>query len=156
MAMTTDNGSARDILLRMGIGDFNATMIIPMMFYGPAQTDPDITASKLLVKQMQVIMQGMGATFVRASHYLDQPTAWCLQAVAGPHWREHPWFELCTLLLDARTAGKKFAMRGAGSASSVELSGLGLFPELPDIPGGPFVLAGAAYLAYRYFKKKRR
>lgn len=151
MATTDQNANARDILLRMGIGDFNATMIVPLMFMGPAQTDPDITASKLLVKQMQKIMQTMGASWVAATHYLDQPTAGCLAALAGPHWSEHPWFELCKVLLDARDHGKRFAIPAPGR--SVELSGMGLLSELPDVPGGPIVLGIGAYLAYRYFTK---
>lgn len=156
MASTNENANVRQILLRMGIGDFNATLVIPLMFMGPAQTDPDITASKVLVKQMQHIMQSMGAGFVQANGRVDKPTADCLHSLVGPHWSEHPWFEICVKLLDAQEAGKKFSMRGTrASRNPVELAGFGLFDSLPDVPGGPIVLGIAAYVAYRYFKKRK-
>lgn len=142
--------SIRSLLLRLGIGDFNATMIVPTMFYGPAQTDPDLTQSKLLVKAMQQAMIEMGATWIRPIGRLDQNTASCLHVLCGPSWNDKPWFELVTALLDAKDAGKSF--KQPPSATGVELSGL---PDVSAIPGGYLTLALGAFLGWRYLKKGR-
>lgn len=157
MAHTDDNPNARATLLRMGIGDFNATMCIPVMFMGPAQTDPTITPVMILVKSMKTIMREMGAQ-VPMNHRMDMPFAHCLHALAGPHWAEHPWFDLCEKLLDAREHGMRFSSRAAPApgGNPIELSGLGMLPSFDAIPGGIVTVGAAAYLLYRHFKKKRR
>lgn len=151
---TTENANVRDVLLRMGIGDFNATMCIPIMFMGPAQTDPDLTPVKLVTKAMQRIMQSMGAQ-IGAWGRIDQQTADNLSALAGPHWSENPWFELCTRLLDAQKSGLRFHPV-LSSDNPVELSGMGLLPELADVPGGLVTVALGLGAAYYFFKHQPR
>lgn len=156
MSWFNDTKNAREILLKLGIGDFNATMVVPVMFYAPAQGDPDITPIKVLTKAIQKVMQQMGATWLSATGRIDNQTAECLQAIAGPLWNETVYFDLCKRLMAARDAGKRFSrpVTPASSGRPVELSGLGLLPSFPDVPGGLVTVGILGYLGYRYFTKR--
>ena len=146
--------NTRAQLLDLGIGDFNATLVIPQMMIAPAQGDPDMTQVKVLTKAFQKTMQQMGATWILATGYIDQETAYCLQAIAGQHWNELPWFDLVHRLLAARDGGHRFARKqGVTGARAIELSGL---PDVSGIPGGYVTIGLGAFLAYRYLTKKGR
>lgn len=149
---TTDNANSRAILAELGIGDFNATLLIPNMMIAPAQTDPSMASVKLLTRAMQKTMQKMGAPVI-ASGTIDQNTAYCLHALAGPQWNDTVWFDLAKRLIAARDRGLRFNLHygAVGGRPPVELSGIS--DLLPDIPNLPFIAIGA-YLAYRYFKKR--
>lgn len=145
----SDN-TARSLLLRLGVGDFNATMVIPVMFFGPAQSDPDMTQIKVLTKAMQQTMKAMGASWLTANGQLDASTSTCLAVIGGAHWTETPWYELVQRLLEARDHGQRFTR--PGPAQSIELAGV---PDVSAIPGGYLTLGIGAYLVYRHFKKGR-
>lgn len=150
--MTQD---ARAALNEIGVGDFNATLVIPIMFMGPAQTDPGMTQVQVLLKAMQTTMQRMGADHLVATGRLDRATASCLQAIVGHDWLERPWFEIVDGLIVAKRAGQRFRRTygDVDGSAPVELSGLGLLPNLPDVPGGIVTVAIGAFLLYRHFKK---
>lgn len=151
--MTPEPTSVRAELLKLGIGDFNATLIIPMMFMGPAQCDPDLTQMKLLVKALQKRMQGMGATWIVAHGRLDQNTASCLAATVGPRWSEMAWHDIIKALELAKNSGRSFAK--PPTAKGVELSGLGDDWSLNTIAMYALgTILGAA--AWKHFSKKGR
>lgn len=145
----TENNTRR-MLLELGIGDFNATMILPYMFMGPAQTDPAMAQVQLLVKAMQRQMIAMGATWIRASGKIDIDTAHCLQELAGPHWNQTTYVELVNAILIAKRNRKTFA-----KGDHVGAQGIGFLPDLPDVPGGIITYGIVGYLLYRHFKKGR-
>jgi len=148
--MDADTSNARAILAEIGIGDFNATSVIPTMMMGPAQTDPGMAAVKQMTRGLQQTMQRMGATWIIASGRIDQNTAYCLHALAGPTWNERPWFDLINRIVAARNDGKRFAQTYGAVAGKPPVSLEGI---LPDVPNLPFLVLGG-YLAYRYFFKK--
>lgn len=148
-----DTRDVRAILHELGIGDFNATMIIPLVFMAPAQSDPDMTQVKLLTKAMQRVMQQMGAAQVIAHGRIDQATADCLHALVGPAWNGVTWFDLAKRLILARRRGEKFTPTSDPAPWSTKLGGLGLLPNLPDVPGGLVTVGLGAYLLYRHFTK---
>src|SRR5574338_353635 len=131
--MSSAPSSVRSELLKLGIGDFNATLIIPMMFMGPAQCYPDLTQMKLLIKALQKQFQAMGATWIVAHGRLDQNTATCIAALVGPRWSEIAWHDIVTALEAAKASGKSFAR--PSPATGVELSGMGDLPDVVYAPG---------------------
>jgi len=145
--------NTRQILLDLGIGDFNATMIQPYMFMGPAQTDPAMAQVRLLTKAIQRQMIAMGATWIQPHGVIDDPTAHCLHALVGPHWNETTWGELAQAILIAKGNGKKFKRR-EGASSQVSLGGLSL-PAAPEVPGGIITYGIVGFLLVRHFMKGR-
>ncbi len=89
--MSKPTKTARDLLTQLGIGGFNATMIIPYMFIAPATTDPKSAQTILLVQYLQRALYGLGATDVPMSGRLDRETAMALLQVAGPNWERMTW-----------------------------------------------------------------
>lgn len=150
--MSAADNNVRHQLLELGIGDFNATLIVPTMFYGPAQSDPGLTPVKVLVRALQRTMREMGATWVLSSGELDAPSATCLKAVAGPTWGEMPWYELTQRLLDAKKAGKRFEALGA--ARGVALSGIEDLSLSTIAMYAIGTMIGAA--AWKHYSKKGR
>lgn len=152
--MSAADNNVRHQLLELGIGDFNATLVIPAMFYGPAQSDPGLTQVKVLVRGLQRTMRQMGATWIVPTGDFDASTATCLKAVGGPMWMEMPWYELTQKLLDAKKAGKRFHPPSA--ARGIELAGLGDDWSLSTIAMYAIgtMLGAAAWKAYS--KKKGR
>lgn len=149
--MTAINtASARSILLSLGVGDYNATTIIPMLFYGPAQTDPQLTQSVLLVKHMQRMMQSMGAKAV-VTGTIDSTWEPYFIAIAGPQWTSVPWFDIARSLLEFKDRGQRFKLNYDGGRQ-IDLSGDSL---LPDLPGGMITYAALAAGAFLLLKKKR-
>lgn len=150
--MSAADNNVRHQLLELGIGDFNATLIVPTMFYGPAQSDPGLTPVKVLVRALQRTMREMGATWVVSSGELDAASATCLKAVAGPRWGEMPWYELTQKLLDAKRAGKRFEALGA--ARGVALAGFqdGVVTSIGSVVGA----AIGGLIVYHLMKKKGR
>jgi hypothetical protein len=156
--MRHDEHNTRRILLDLGIGDFNATMVLPYMFMGPAQTDPAMAQVKLITKAMQRYMIGMGATWLTPTGIINDDTAHCLHALVGPHWNQTTWQELAKSLIIAKGNGKRLHKR-YNATNPVDLSGLsghastGFIPDLPSVPGGIVTYAVVGYLLYRHFKK---
>lgn len=153
--MAASDNDARALLNELGVGNFNATMIIPLMFMAPAQSDPDMTQVKLITRALQRQMQAMGATWIVASGYIDEPTGHCLEALLGSQWNGTVWFDIGKSLLRQKSRGKRFE-RTYSADGTVELSGLGLLPELPSIPGGYVTVGLGAFLLYRHLTKKGR
>lgn len=152
--MGTEQNIVRTILRDLGMGDFNITAVVQIMFMAPAQTDPDMASVRLLTRHLQKAMQQMGASWITADGRIDEGTAHCIEAVAGPQWNAVTWFEISKQLLAYKEAGKKFTKSYGAGTSSVALSGMGLLPSIPQVPGGIFTLAVGGYVLYRYLHKK--
>lgn len=152
--MSNADFNTRQLLLDLGIGDFNATMILPYLFMGPAQTDPAMAQVQLLTKAIQRQLIVMGATWIKPSGTIDDPTAHCFHALMGPHWNQTTWGELAKAILVAKGNGKKFR-RPVGPSQPVQLAGLGSFPEAPSVPGGIITYAVVGVLLFRHFWKGR-
>lgn len=150
-----DQHNVREYLMRLGVGSFNATMLVQDVFVAPATSDPKQPPVILMVRKIQ---QRLG---VPTTGYLDVDTANALQAVAGPGWMSLPWIDLIKIVL-ARTDGKPppyFAKairktRPTPPDPHLEHSLEGPLDFLPDVPGGIVTYAVAGFLLYRYLKKR--
>lgn len=145
----------RDLLLNLGIGNFNATMIIQSMFQSPAATDPRSPAILLLVRQIQRTLQAMGAP-IRETGMLNLETAAQLQRLMGTGWLNKTWAQVVQGVVAARDARVSLApMATAPQSSPAPVSGLaGFLDFLPSVPGGLITYAIGGLVAYHYFTKK--
>lgn len=154
--MAKKNRMSRELLKGIGIGDFNATMIIQYMFVAPATTDPRSSPIILMVNHIQRTLNEMGAG-IPVSGYLDRPTAAALERVVGPDWERISWGQNIGAILDGKEAGFS-----AAPTSQLALSGGPAMQEavggpldfLPDVPGGLLTYAVGGYLLWRHFAKR--
>ena len=146
----------RDLLVAFGIGQFNATMVIPIMLTQPATTDPKQPAVILLVREIQKHLYAMGYE-VDNTGYLDEVTAHGISRITGgPHWVNRTWQEVVTKILIARQSGYQFAP--AEADAPVDLGpqrSVGAF-DLPAVPGGALTYVAGAGLLYYLWKKRKR
>ena len=149
--------NARDLLTKLGIGNFNATMIIQYMFIAPATTDPKSPPIILLVKHVQKALNKLGAR-IRETGYLDTATANALSQVVGPRWEQRSWADNVASVL---TALKSDLMSTStdeledAPIATIPKTSLG-FIDLPHVPGGIFTYGAAGALAYYLWKKRSR
>ena len=149
---TKSEVSARTLLTSLGVGHFNATMIIQYMFVAPATTDPKSPPIILLVEKIQRALAQMGAP-VAVTGQLDLNTAQYLSAVVGERWMTMPWAATVSAINSARDNGLDLApvVASSGPLEPIPLSGPLDF--LPDVPGGIVTYGVAAYLLDRYLRK---
>lgn len=137
---------ARNLLLALGVGDYNATIMIQYMFLAPSATDPAMPSIILMTKHLQAGLRAAGAR-VPLSGVIDDTTARALIRLVGPDWNHVTWYGL----FEAVTAAKR--MRALEKRSK-ELP-LG-FVELPDVPGGNLTWAAGAFAVWYFLLRKKR
>jgi len=146
--------NARELLTGLGVGQFNATMIIPYMFIQPMTTDPKSVQTILLVQHIQRELFKLGATDVPESGRLDAPTARALERVTGPDWGRTTWAGNVAAILNAKSSG--VSLRAPPDVVGRPIAVGGPLDFLPDVPGGVFTYAIAGYLVYRHLARKGR
>lgn len=148
--------NVRDLLTQIGIGNFNATMIIQYMFIAPATTDPKSPPIILLVRHLQKALNRLGAR-IRETGYLDTATARAMSQVVGPRWEQRSWADNIATVL----AAVKEDLLPA-PVDEVEMpiaktpkTSLG-FIDLPHVPGGIITYGVAGALLYHFWTKRSR
>ena len=149
--MAKRNRNARELLKGIGVGDFNATMIIQYMFVAPATTDPRSSPIIIMVQHIQRALNAMGAG-IPVSGYLDKPTAAALYRVVGPNWERISWAQNITAIIDG--ADVDFSAAPELPLEPMPQAIGGPLDFLPDVPGGIFTYAAGAYLLWRHFARK--
>lgn len=148
------NKTSRDLLLDIGVGDFNATMVVPFVLVSPATTDPKSPPVMIMVEAIQKRMVEMGAP-VRVSRYLDEPTADTLTRLMGPGWMNGSWGDVLQAVAMAKRSHTRLALPSPMQhAPTVAPSPVGMF-DLPDVPGGLLTYLVGGYLLYRYATKHK-
>lgn len=144
--------TSRDLLLDLGVGQYNATMLVETLMMAPATTEASASPTMLLVGAIQDAMNTMGSELV-VTGYLDQPTAQALTQIAGAGFMNRSWFDVVKDVVAARKAGVKLAKKRARPNAKPEA--VGLFDSLPDVPGGLITYAAGGYILWRLLNKKR-
>jgi hypothetical protein len=142
--------TSRELLLDLGVGQYNATMLIETLMMAPATTEAAAAPTMLLVGHIQEALNAMGSELV-VTGYIDKPTAQALAQIAGPMFLSRSWFDVVKDVVAARRAGiqlKKKMPRPAAKPA------MGLF-DLPDVPGGIVTYAAGGLLLWHLLKKKR-
>jgi hypothetical protein len=139
---TAATQNVRSILGALGIGEFNATMIIPYMFIPPATTDPGMAQIILLTTHIQDVL-GLPVT-----GQIDEVTAEALRNLIGRGWTRVSWNEIAQAALAARV-GFRPPLPSRSRAQAVG--------DLPDVTsvGGIATLAVFAVGAWWLLKKGR-
>lgn len=154
--MSAPTKNTRELLDAIGIGHFNATMIIPYMMIAPATTDPKSAQTILLVQHLQRELYALGATDVPVSGRLDAPTARALEAVGGPDWQRMSWAGNVAAVVAAKDAGVSLRTPRAPTTTGTRMAVGGPLDFLPDVPGGLLTYAVGGYLLYRHLTRKAR
>lgn len=149
--------SARSILLRLGISDFNATQIIPYLFTSSMTTDPKSPMIILLVRAIQQKLNMMGAGLVETG-YLDMPTAAALTQLSGGRgWARWAWSDIVQLVLAQQQSGVDLTpvttMHSIAATGDVTTSFMPF--GLPDVPGGAITYIAGGLLALHFLRKKK-
>lgn len=148
--MSKTSPTARELLLALGVGQFNATQVIPYLFIAPATTDPKAGQIIILVQNLQQELNRQGAG-LQITGYLDEPTAGVLEQLVGPGWEQMSWFMNIDAVLKARGSG---ALQVAPAMDrGMPMAVGGPLDFLPDVPGGLVTYAVAGYLLWRHFRK---
>jgi hypothetical protein len=148
--------NARELLLALGIGQFNATMIVPYMFVAPATTDPKSAQTILIVQHLQKALYDLGATDVPQSGRLDAATAQAMERVAGANWERMSWAANVSAVVSAKEAGVSLRAPPAPRVRGTPVAVGGVFDFLPDVPGGLVTYAVGALVLYRHLTRKAR
>ncbi len=146
--------SARSLLVSLGVGQFNATGVIPFMMFAPGTTDPKSPAVVLLVQHLQRVLFAMGAHDVVENGHLDVPTAHALAHLVGPGWERMTWAQNVAAVLSARERGVRLE-HPVAEHPGMPLAVSGPLDFLPDVPGGLFTYAIGGFLLWRHLAKKK-
>jgi hypothetical protein len=142
------DNNARQLLLSLGMGQYNATIAIQYMFIAPAATDPAMPSIILMTKHLQLGLRSAGASKVAVTGQIDDPTARALIQLLGPDWNQVVWYELFRATAEAK---KRRSLEQR--ATDLEL---GATPDLPAVPGGMLTWAAAAVAAWYFLLRKKR
>lgn len=139
--------NARELLLGLGMGNYNATIAIQYMFLAPATTDPAMPSIILMTKHLQLGLRAAGATDVAVTGQIDEPTASALSKLVGPEWNHVTWYALFIAVTNAK---RQRTLEERGGRLD-----LGIIPDLPNVPGGMFTWAAAAVAAWYFLFRKK-
>lgn len=154
--MTATKMTSRELLLGIGMGQWNITGTIPYMMIAPATTDPKSPQVMEIVRHLQQVLFGMGATDVANTGYLDPSTARALRQLVGPNWERMTWGANISGVLAARRRGQRLSAASlVVPDDSVPVAVGGPLDFLPDVPGGLITYGVIGYLLFRHFTKKR-
>jgi hypothetical protein len=142
---------ARTLVMSLGIGDVQATMVIPYMFMTPATTDPDMPPVHMLVRGVQRGLKDIGVP-LEIDGVMGVETATYLRKLTGPNWPGMTWYELYQTLTRARATGKR--LDPPVPAPARRHTDLGIM-DLPDVPGGGVTLALGLGAFWYFFLRER-
>ena len=91
-------------MLKMGLGEFGATLAMPMMFILPRTAQPMADSTIVIVRGLQRGLNKVGYD-VEVSGLLDKRTEQGLRLVSGNGWYDKTWIQLYGDLLSAREQG---------------------------------------------------
>ena len=147
----------REMLLSAGIGEFNATMSLPYMYFLPRTCDPYTQGVIQIVEGLQNLLNARGAR-VEVDGWMGEHTVKAILPYAGHQWRDKTWMQLYGDVLRGRFA-PGFEPGPPGDvdlAGYTEETGLGsLVDDVVDLGSNPLALLAAGAAAYYFFGQKR-
>lgn len=90
-----------------GIPQATATMIIPVLYQTPAQTNWEMAAVLMIVKYIQLKFSEYGER-VTPDGYLDSNTLRLIDKYVGPGWRQRDWYSVLQQILKNRVTRPVF------------------------------------------------
>lgn len=141
--------TSRQLLLDLGVGQYNATMLVETLMMAPQTTEAAAAPTMLLVGHIQDALNSMGSSIV-VTGYLDPPSAQALEQIAGKDFLRRSWFDVVKDVVAAKKAGVVLKKRTAKANPKA----VGFFDALPEVPGGLVTYAAGGFLLWRLFRKK--
>jgi len=138
----------REQLLAAGVGEYNAILSLPYMYFLPRTCDPHAQGIIQIVEGLQNLLNQRGA-HLKVDGSLGPKTAKALTVWAGPRWYDKAWSQLYADVL----AGKKWSgFYRYGRAGGYEQPlGTTLFG---DVLASPLALVGiGAFVWWNWFRK---
>lgn len=145
--------TGRNLLIQLGVGDFNATMMIAYLFVSPMTTDPKSPMIILMVKALQKKLNALGANLI-VTGYLDRPTAAALTGLFGTDkWTSWAWSDVIASVVKAPI--RDISIKEVPPATKYPIAATGDMPlGLPDVPGGLLTYAAAGAALYYFMRRK--
>jgi hypothetical protein len=149
--------TVRNLLLGIGVGSYQATMVAPNMWQSPAGSDPKSPHVATVVSRLQDRLSDIGYPIDKTG-VIDQPTAAALQDVVGDGWMNMPWTaNIAAVAARANMGTPAYAqadqMRASSQVTNTVLSDDELSVNL-DLSLPSVITYGiGAYLLYRLFSK---
>lgn len=141
------HSNLREMLLAAGIGNFNATMSIPYMYFMPRTCDPYAQGVMQLVQAIQNVLRARGDTQIEVTGWLDAATQRAIARYAGPSWGDKTWMQLLADVMYAHKLARPLAV----TAPAVEATS-----GFDDIFYSPVALVAAGAAAWFFLRGGRR
>lgn len=139
------DNNARQLLLSLGMGNYNATLAIRYMFIAPATTDPAMPAVILMTKHLQQGLRAAGAE-ISVTGQIDEATSAVLEKLLGPSWSSLSWYTIFTSVIAAK---RQRVLEDRSTA--LDLGDI----SLPTLPGGTITWVIGAAAAYYFLVHKK-
>jgi hypothetical protein len=146
-----------EMLATAGVGQFNAPMSVPYMYWLPSTCDPAAQGVIQIVEGLQNLLNARGAR-LEVDGWMGAPTVRALMPYAGADWRDKTWMQLYGDVLRGRRAAGFEPVRAIATDGYTAETGLGdlastiLTNPLAWIAGG----AAAYYVLGRKRQNPRR
>lgn len=139
----------RDMLLKAGIGQYNAQLAIPYMWFLPRTSDPYAQGIMMIVEGLQRLLNQRGARLA-VDGGLGVKTVAALVKYSGASWYDKNWVQLYGDVLQGdRWAGYERAQRAqTQQAIAGWESDLGSTSFVGDLLASPIPWLAAGALAY--------
>jgi len=147
----------REMLLAAGIGEFNATMSIPYMYFLPSTTDPYAQGVIQIVEGLQNLLNARGL-LVPIDGWMGPETINAVMRYAGASWRDKSWMQIYGDVLRGQLAPGFAPPEPTDElAGYIEETGLGdLTTAVTDLVTSPIGLVAGGALAYLLWRSKKR
>ena len=146
----THRSNAREMLIALGVGQFNVTMSLPYVWFMPRSCDPYAQGVMQLVQALQHGCNARGYN-LELTGWMDAPTQRALHKISGPSWQDKTWLQLVGDVLSA----PRPRLPGALVPDYAPTSSLGSLGDLTDVFYSPVALVAAGAAAWFLFGHKR-
>lgn len=140
--------SIRSMLSAAGVGDFNATMSIPYMYFLPRSCDPNVQGVMQLVEGLQNLLNAKGA-HLTVNGWMGAETAAAVRRFGGATWRDKTWLQLYGDVMRGRVARGQTQVPAAQSQPVAASTMGGLVDDLTMSPLAWLAGGAAAYYFLR-------
>ena len=141
----TKQETIREMLLAAGVGEFNATLSIPYMFFLPRTCDPYAQGVMQIVQGLQNLCNQRGAQLA-IDGWMGQDTQRAVARYAGKNWRDKTWVQLYGDVLNGRARAA-----GARAPAPREVAESGLGGIVSDITTSPLAWIAAGAAVFHFF-----
>lgn len=150
----------RQMMLAAGIGEYNAILSLPYMYFLPRTCDPYAQGTMQIVEGLQNLLNARGKR-VLVSGYMDPGTMAAVQTFSGDTWVDKTWLQIYGDVMRGRVAPGLTPPLVPSSTAMVDAEADAQIPTagLTDAIGGvatnPYVWLAAGASLFYFFGWKR-